>query len=172
MDQPTFYSLILAAFVGAACVFVLSKRRKDQDSDAPSNDALTEISALVKHMGYDLTPFGAAVALASVENGYSRAETASHLTVVSFARDAKEADAETVLTKLPFVGAAILRILEKLHDEGNFRRELWENDAGAIAKMMLNEPGRDELIELVLSDEMALKGAFATSRLFPKSAPL
>ncbi len=169
MDQATYYALILAAAVGAVCVFVVIQRRNDRETGELSNDALTEVTALVKHMGYDLTPFGVGVALASLASGYSRAETASHLTVVSFARDVKDAEAEAVLTQLPFVGAAIIEVLGKLYEEGDFRRDLWENDAKAIAQMMLNKTGRDELIEKVLSDEMSLRGVFATSRLFPKN---
>ncbi|MEO9630715.1 MAG: hypothetical protein ABJ360_03335 [Roseobacter sp.] len=132
------------------------------------NDPLTVVRGLVKHLGYDLTHYGAGVALLSIESGYSVYETASHIVVVSFARDAQWAEEVSDLDatmKLAPIGIAILQNLKHFKDNGDMRLEIWENDTTSISKLMTPSPETSDWVAKILSDPVVAKDAVATSRI-------
>ncbi|WP_434052604.1 MAG: hypothetical protein RDA78_25715 [Roseibium sp.] len=134
-------------------------------------EPLREVSKLVFQLGNDITEYGCGVALLSLESGYSVAETASHITVVSFARNVKRAADEANLEatmKLASVGLATSEMLKEMKDSGAIRQEIWENDVNAIMKMMTPSEEAIEYAEKVLSDPVSSKEPVAKSRILFK----
>ncbi|MGY4751421.1 hypothetical protein ACVNHC_16320 [Pannonibacter sp. Q-1] len=137
--------------------------------DEPVDDgALNRVRELVKRLGNDLTHYGSGVALLSLESGYSVAETASHISVVSFARNVKraadEADLDATMMMLK-IGMATLEMLKELKDDGLIRSEIWANDAQAIGKMMSPSKEALEWAEKVLEDPVIASDPVAVSRI-------
>ncbi|MCF4097865.1 hypothetical protein [Maritalea mediterranea] len=144
-------------------VWPFKKRKTFVQSNA---SPVQQVERFTKHLGLDLTPYGAGVALLSTESGYSPAETASHFAVVTIARDMKAAmdDIEDMVSLVPR-GYAILECLKDLKDKGFIREELWANDATAIGKIINPSSETEEWIERILSDPVVAKEAVAISRI-------
>lgn len=140
---------------------------KAQD-ELVDESALQHVQKLVVQLGNDLTHYGVGVALLSLESGYSVAETASHISVATFARNVKraadEADFDATMMLLK-VGAATLELLRKLKDDGSIRPEIWANDAQAIGKMMNPSKEALEWADKVLADAVIAREPVAVSRI-------
>jgi hypothetical protein len=119
----------------------------------------------LKNMGYDLTPYGAGVALLELESGYNAVETASHLSLTTLALDVREAgtDIEKLMRFMPHA-MALLEVLKEYKDKGMMNPTQWQNDANAIARVSTVDEHQEEWIEKVLSDPVAGKERLATSR--------
>ena len=129
-------------------------------------DDLKRVEANLKQLGYDLTPYGAGVALLSLESSYSHVETASHLALATLALDAKEAgdDITKLMALLPHA-RAMVDILTELKNAGLMREELFKNDARAMLKVVIVDRDQPAWIERVLCDPMIAKEHMATSRI-------
>lgn len=137
--------------------------------DEPVDDsALKRVQELVMQLGNDLTHYGSGVALLSLESGYSVAETASHISVATFARNVKraanEADLDATMMLLK-IGMATLEILKELKDDGLIRPEIWANDAQAIRKMMNPSKEALEWADKALADPVIANAPVAVSRI-------
>jgi hypothetical protein len=137
-------------------------------SDSAAADRDNPISRVAEHlriMGYDLTPYGAGVALLEIESGYSEAETASHIAHTTLALDVKEAgtDIEKLLGFLPH-GMALLEVLKDYKDRGMMRESQWQNDSTAVFRVITVDEHQEEWIAKILSDPIAGKQRLATSR--------
>lgn len=139
---------------------------KKKPTRALNSQSIPDVAEFAKHLGLDLTPYGAGVALLSVESGYSPAETASHFAVATFAHDARTAmgDLEATLRLAPRA-MAVLECLKDLKDRGFIREELWRNDSTALFKMSQPSPETSDWIDRVLSDPMVANEAVAISRI-------
>jgi hypothetical protein len=102
-------------------MFEYIKRNRKLKSSAPVQ-ATNRLQEVVKHlrvMGYDLTPYGMAVAMASVSSDYNEVEVASHIAHVTLARDVREAGADILkLTGYVPHGMALLEVLKEYKDAG------------------------------------------------------
>lgn len=148
-------------------VWPFSRKTKSAPTPEPGKSELDEVTSLVRHLGYDLLPDGAAIALAQLWSDYSVAEAASHIVVVSFARDlskAQETNDLDMMLKIAPLGLAILEVLKNLKDNGMMRPEVWRNDATAIGKMMTPGPEAIEWSRKVLSDPAIADIVLAKSR--------
>ncbi|WP_321337508.1 hypothetical protein [Breoghania sp.] len=143
----------------------------EAEEEADKENALVMVRKLVMRLGNDLTDYGVAVALLSLESGYSVAETASHISVVTFARNLKrtadEGDIVALIT-LAEVGVATAEVLKELKDDDLIRDEIWANDVRAISKMMNPSPEAMEWADKVLSDPVIAKEPVAVSRILFK----
>ncbi|ESZ27974.1 MULTISPECIES: hypothetical protein [unclassified Mesorhizobium] len=130
------------------------------------NSRLGSVENFARYLGVDITPYGAGVALLSLESGYSEAETASHFAVVTLARDIREAgfDIEKIVRFAP-IAMATLECLKELKDRGLMREEIWQNDTTAIGKIAFPSPDTHSWIERVLSDPTVARDRVAVSRI-------
>lgn len=151
-------------------VYLFNNYRSDHSApkkkaDASSED-LSEISTYLRVMGYDLTNYGAGVALAERASGYSKAEVASHIAHVTLALDVKEAGSDPLrLTRLAAHGRALLDVLKSYKDDGLMHPTQWQNDSRAVIGIATVNKEQLEWIEKVLSDPIAGKCRLATSRI-------
>lgn len=143
-----------------------SSPREIVSSAALKNSRLSGVENLAKYLGVDITPYGAGVALLSLESGYSEAETASHFAVVTLARDVREAgfDIEKIMRFAP-IAMATLECLKELKDRGLMREEIWQNDTTAIGKIAFPNPDTHSWIERILSDATVAHDRVAVSRI-------
>ena len=117
-------------------------------------------------MGYDLTPYGAGVALLELESGYNAVETASHLSLTTLALDVREAGSDVgKLTRFLPHAMALLEVLKSYKDKGMMNPTQWQNDANAIYRVSTVDERQEEWIEKVLSDPIAGKERVATNRI-------
>lgn len=143
--------------------------RIDQEQSEKPGEAVSDITQVqerLEELGYDITPYGASVALMSVESGYSHAETASHLALATLARDAKEAENDIMKT-IQLLGHAreMLPILVQYQDRGLMRQELYQNDGRAMIGVAMMDEEQRSWIERVLSDPVVSKERVARSRI-------
>lgn len=130
-----------------------------------TSDLIFEVKKLVEQFGYELTPYGIGVALLSIERGYSAAETASHVILVTIARDAKsvyQTPNTEATTSLNQFGRFALETMNVLKDAGHIRSNVWKNDTTAIEKIMSPSPETSNWIEKVLSNPLVAKEAVTT----------
>jgi hypothetical protein len=141
----------------------------DQEQCEKPGEAVSDIAQvqeLLKELGYDMMPYGAGVALMSVESGYSHAETASHLALATLARDAKEAENDIMKTMQILVHArAMLSILAQYRNSGLMRQELYQNDGRAMIGVAMVDKEQGSWIETVLSDPIISKERVAKTRI-------
>jgi hypothetical protein len=141
-------------------MFGLFKKKKKPDSE------LDSVSYHLQMMGYDLLPYGAAVALAEMGSGYNSVETASHIAFTTMALDVKEAG-DDIMALAAFMphAKALLGILKEYKDKKQMNPSQWENDARAVFHIATVDENQLEWIEKILSDPIAGKERLATSRI-------
>lgn len=145
-------------------IWPFSKER-NSTTDAQA-ERLRKVSTLVEHLGFELTPYGVALALLSLESGYSVEETSSHIAVVSIAKEISKTRDIVKLNALLALGLAILENLKVFKDTGLMRLEIWENDSTAISKMIFTGPETSEWVDKILSDPMVAEDVLATTLIF------
>jgi hypothetical protein len=72
--------------------------QKQSEEPGETVSDITQVQEVLKELGYDMTPYGAGVALVSAGSGYSHAETASYLALATLALDAKEGENDVIKT--------------------------------------------------------------------------
>ena len=143
----------------------LTQEVENEDSSISEN-TLPEVEKFLIDLGYDLTPYGAAVALAEVVSGYSCLETASHLALTTLALDAQEAGLDIQIhLKLATHGRAIIDVLNRLRASNPMREMQFKNDVRAIMGVSIVDKGQRNWIEKVLSDPISGKERLAHSRI-------
>ena len=170
----------LVGLVHASIVFAIRSRlgiRKQPKAKAPAktkvperpqeggDNPIADIEVHLRNMEYDLTPYGAGVALLELESGYNAVETASHISLTTLALDVREAgtDIEKLMRFVPHA-MTLLEILKSYKEKGMMNPTQWQNDANAIARVSTVDEHQEEWIEKVLSDPIAGKERLATSR--------
>lgn len=125
-----------------------------------------EVERHLEVMGYDLLPYGAAVAMADLSSGYNAVETASHLAFTTMARDIRKSG-EGALALMAFQrhGAALLDVLKEYKDRGMMNPTQWQNDSRAIIGITTVNGEQSQWLDTVLSDPVAGKERLAKSRL-------
>ena len=141
---------------------ILSSGFKKQDLE----NTLGAVELHLKNMGYDLLPYGAAVALLELESGYNAVETASHIAHTTLALDVQEAG-EDVVKLMSFAphGMALLEVIKNHKDEGNMHPTQWAVDAKAVFHVIQIDENQVEWIEKILSDPIAGQYRLAISRI-------
>lgn len=137
---------------------------KKQKSGSLNSSSITDVEKMTNHLGLDLTPYGAGVALLSLESGYSPAETASQFALATIAHDMKGLPDIVTVMDITARGYAILECLKEFKDKGLIRENIWANDATAIGKIINPSPETEEWIDKVLSDPVIAKERVAVSR--------
>ena len=134
-----------------------------------ADDRLNVIAEFLRWMGYDLTPYGAGVALLEAESGYGNCEIASHLALTTLALDVREAKMDIEKLALLYVhGMELLNLLKEYKDTGRMDPTQWTNDATAIFGIANISEQQAERVAKVLSDPVAGKSRLATSRIEPR----
>ncbi|WP_083646944.1 hypothetical protein [Pseudochrobactrum sp. B5] len=129
-------------------------------------DPLEEAVVLLKKLGYHTTQFGLAVALLSLESGYSPAETASHLARATLALDIKEAENDFDKTMALLAHAAsMIDVLGGFKDANLMREEIFKQDATVLAKIAIPDKEQLTWIETILSEPVISGGRVATSQI-------
>jgi hypothetical protein len=136
--------------------FYLSQEVESKETKAPEvRPQISDIAAVrqvAKYLGLQLTPYGVGLALVSVQSGYSSAETASHLAVLTLARDVQEAGTDLdARIRFYALGMAILKRMKELKDDNRMREEIWRNDSTTIGKIMIPSTETLPWINKVLS---------------------
>jgi hypothetical protein len=132
----------------------------------PDGNPITEVSEHLKIMGYDLTPYGAGVALLEVQSGYSSVETASHIALTTLALDVKRAGNDfPKMLALYTHGMALLEVLKGYRDQKLMRESMWENDSQAVYHVANIDAQQLSWIEKILSDPVAGNERLANSRI-------
>ncbi|MBO6511766.1 MAG: hypothetical protein JJ979_25330 [Roseibium sp.] len=145
-------------------IWPFSKKKKELSVDEELA-RIRPVAAVVRHLGYDITEYGLEVAIISLDSGYSTEETASHIVVVSLARDVKETLDPERAFKLNAIGMAVLENLKIFKDAGTMRPEIWQNDSTAIGKLIFPSPETEVWIDKILSDPVSARHPVATSRI-------
>ena len=129
-------------------------------------DPLSEVTAHLRNLAYDLTPYGASVASRELQSGYSPAEVASHLALTTMALDIKNVglSMEKLLWFVPHA-RALLDVLKSYRDQGLMREAMWKNDATAVHGISTVDNQQVPWIDKVLSDPIAGKERVANSRI-------
>jgi hypothetical protein len=130
-----------------------------------SSPELGKVELVLIQLGYDITPYGVGVALLSLESGYSAAETASHLALVTLAHDCNSTDNITIFAVLFEHAMSMIRILSEYNSAGRIRDSEYKNDATAILKVATVDKDQKSWIDQVLSDPLIQKDRVATSRI-------
>jgi len=144
----------------------LRGKARQQPQDQPSVNPIDPVAAHLQAMGYDLTPYGATVALLEVESGYNAVEAASHIALTTMALDVREAgdDIERLLGFVPH-GRALLEVLTEYKDQEAMHPTQWQNDANALVRVITVDEHQEEWIKKILSDPVAGKERLANSRI-------
>lgn len=71
--------LVIVVTVTAVMVLFIANKQRNRNVPASTNDALSFIDYVLNVSGYKLTPYGAGVSLLSLNNGFSKEETFSHM---------------------------------------------------------------------------------------------
>ncbi len=140
-------------------MFSFFKKKKEEENN------LDAVAYHLNLMGYNLLPYGAAVAQAELTSGYNAVETASHIAFTTLALDVKEAgdDIMALAAFLPH-GQALLELLKQYKDQKLMNPTQWENDARAIFHIINVDEHQLEWIENILSDPIASKERLANSQ--------
>lgn len=140
-----------------------------EDKDLDTSDAkLSEATSFVDELAFNITPYGTAVALLSLESGYSPAETASQIAVATFALDAREVRENSDIVRMMSMSShatEVIKELTKYKDNGLMREEIWKNDGMAIYKVTVPSEEQESWISQVLSDPVISKERLAVSRI-------
>jgi len=59
----------------------------------------------------------------------------------------------------------MLKAIKRLHDRGSIRRQIWENDAKALEKLVFISPDFESWVEKILKDPNIPNGNVATTTL-------
>lgn len=131
-----------------------------------SKNTLDVVELHLRQMGYDLLPYGAAVAQLELESGYNAVETASHIALTALALDVKEAG-KNIIKLAAFVphGMALLEVLKNYKDKGQMNPTQWANDAKAVFQVIQVDKNQIEWIDKILNDPIAGKERLAVSRI-------
>jgi len=125
---------------------------KNTDSDA---NPIGIVASILEKLGFNMTKYGAGVALSSLYSGYSAMEAASFIALATFAEDARLAgdDIRKVMMLLCHA-QAVIDVLKNAPAQGLMRESIFRNDATAMIRVTTIDPHQEEWIARVLSDEM------------------
>jgi len=123
---------------------------------------LSVIDKTLADLGYQLSDYGAIVAIFGLQSGYSEAEVVSNILVTTIARDVKLGwnDVEQMAI-LAVHGLAMLQALKLWKDSNLMRETIWSNDAAALYHITCPSPQQSEWVEQILSDPVAGKERLA-----------
>lgn len=164
----------LVGLVHASIVFAIrsllgvrkeSKIKAPEETQQVDDNPIAGVEIHLKSMGYDLTPYGAGVALLELESGYNAVETASHISLTSLAFDVRKAGTDIErLMHFASHSMAILDVLKVYQDKRMMNPTQWQHDTNAIRRVSTVDEHQEEWIEKILSDPIAGKERLATSR--------
>lgn len=139
-----------------------SRKEWQPDPKIETND-IKEVEKFLHELGYNITAYGAGVALATVMSGYSHVEAASHLALATLAYDARDANLDfEKLIPLAAHAAAMVEYLTRWGGAGLIRDEILRNDGSAMIHVSQGDPS---WIEAVLKDPLTSKERVANSRI-------
>lgn len=168
-ETETYYSWVTPegeAFLQADETETSAPSEQSSEGLTSTPNDIEKVQTTLKQLGYDLTEYGAGVALLSLESGYNDVETASHFALATLALDAKEAGRDILkLGALVPHASAMTDILSDYKNSGLMRQELFQNDARAMMKVVVPDKERLSWIERVLSDPIISKKRVAVSRI-------
>jgi hypothetical protein len=137
-----------------------------------NDNPISRVAAYLEIMGYELTPYGAGVALLECKSGYNEVETASHIAFTTMALDIKESGNNArKLMPIFLHGHALLEVLKEYKDKGMIHPAQWQNDSLAIFRIATPDMRRNQWIEEILNDPLAGKERLAKSRINYDSLP-
>jgi hypothetical protein len=129
-----------------------------------ANDDISTVEDMLYDLGFHLTQYGVGVATLNLQSGYSDAETASHIALVTIAWDVRELGPD-VRALMAIAGhvSSMLHVLKGYRDKGFIREKLLQNDVLALNKIVNPSPDSEEWINKVLCDEVTAKERCANS---------
>jgi hypothetical protein len=141
---------------------VLDSEASDQSKINRSGELNKVISSLGQ-LGYRISAYGVGVAILSLESGHSPCETASHMALVTLARDARDAGLDIAqLAILVPRATSMISVLIEFKNAGLIRESLFKNDARAILGVVMVDEHQEDWISLVLSDPILAGRRVAT----------
>ncbi len=125
---------------------------KIQTSGCASPEDVEKVKNFLQRLGYKITTHGVAVASMRLASGYSHCETASHLAVLTLARDAREAgdDAVKLMALIP-PASAMLELLSEFKSANLIREEIFQNHGQAILSISIPNENQLDFIHKILS---------------------
>lgn len=129
-----------------------------------AEDDIGTVEDMLFDLGFHLTQYGVGVATLNLQSGYSDAETASHIALVTIARDIRELGPD-VRALMAITGhvSGMLHVLKGYKDKGLIQEKLLQNDVLALIKIANPSPDSEQWINEILSDEVAAKERCANS---------
>jgi hypothetical protein len=129
-----------------------------------ATDDISTVEHMLYELGFHLTQYGVGVATLNLQSGYSDAETASHIALVTIAWDVRELGPDVrALVAIAGHVSGMLHVLKGYKDKGLIQEKLLQNDVLALIKITNPSPESEEWINRVLSDEIAAKERCANS---------
>ncbi len=133
-------------------------------ADLMHGHCMEKMEHYLLQLGYKPTIYGIGVAAASEFSGYSPAEAASYLALITMAQDIKASCNSPIkmVAFLPHV-EVILHCLKNWKNKGLMHPTQWQNDSNAFIKIVIASESQEKWLDMVLSDTVATKETVAKS---------
>lgn len=148
--------------------FLKKKREQGRQDD----NQIFAVSAHLKYMGYDPTPYGSGVSLYIHRSGYNEVETAAYIALTTMALDIKEAGHSSIIgIHIFFHARTLLEILKDYKEKGMIHPTEWQGLSTAFFRLATPDAQQNEWVERILSDPVTGKERLARSRINYTGAP-
>lgn len=144
-------------------MFGLAKKQSTKDA---LNQGIDRVAAQLKHMGYDITPAGRAIAERLLAQGRPEVALAGDMAVVTMAQDVKAAgsDIQKLMGFMPH-GIALLEVYKSYRDDGNLTHEVWKLLSTAVYHLTNVDEQQEVWIEGILRTPLNSGQRVAMSRI-------
>lgn len=166
IPQERFTGIISIAILGVVIVLIMLftfKRIIRKNTKISSDDKLSFIDYMLNVAGYRLTPYGVGISLLSLNQGFSKEETFSHVAMLSLAQHVTRAENDSAeLARINASGLSITNNLNRMFKNGLIRAEIYENDFDAIISVStLNEEQEQCVADMLNNNELSNKDIIA-----------
>lgn len=166
IPQERFTGIISIAILGVVIVLIMLftfKRIIRKNTKISSDDKLSFIDYTLNVAGYRLTPYGVGISLLSLNQGFSKEETFSHVAMLSLAQHVTRAENDSAeLARINASGLSITNNLNRMFKNGLIRAEIYENDFDAIISVStLNEEQEQCVADMLNNNELSNKDIIA-----------
>lgn len=137
--------------------------RKKRAPGGSSADGIT--TKVLADMGFELTPYGKGIVVASRRRGCSPHETACLVAYMTIARDIKEAGGDVLeLVEISSRASLVIKMLGRFKEQGLMRDHLYADGVTAIKNTAYFKAQSEKWVEIILgSDPTAGKERLATN---------
>ncbi|WP_109373625.1 hypothetical protein [Proteus genomosp. 6] len=153
---------IFLIIITAIIISLIIWKRTLQKKQNHQLETLKTINFYLEKSGYELTPYGAAVSVLSLNSGYSMAETFSHVSVIATAQAIKNNKNATVLVLILQNCVSLSNDINIFYNSGQIVENIYNNDINAMANLVALNTDVDSWIDnILLSEKISSKDIVA-----------